>query len=100
MSSFFDGRSAYNIVGCLSKREVQSVLLDYPIEKRWFRSWDTIEEMILTSSDEVKNVVYRSAITKKKIEDEHRKEVEKRRVESRKMSRNVRRHIGLRLALF
>ena len=95
MSSFFEGWTAYDIVGCLSKREVQSVLLDYPIEKRWFRSWDTIEEMILMSADNVKNVVYQSAIAKKKIEDEHRKEVERRRIESQRLARNVRRYIGL-----
>ena len=97
MSSFFDGWTAYDIVGCLSKREVQSVLLDYSIEKRWFRSWDTIEEMILRSPDDVKNVVYQSAIAKKKIEDEHRRELERRRIESQRLARNVRRHIGLLL---
>ena len=45
----------------------------------------------------MKNVVYQSAIAKKKIEDEHRRELERRRIESQRLARNVRRHIGLLL---
>ena len=72
MTSIFDGWSAHDIVGCLNKREVRAALLDYDIDRSCFRTWDSIEEMILKSSDEVKEVLYQSAVTKGNVEDEHR----------------------------
>lgn len=94
MSSSFNGWSAYDIVGSLTKKEVRALLLDYDIERSCFRTWDAIEEMILASSDEVKNVVYQSALAKKKVEDLHRNEILKRKREEKKMARNVRRRLG------
>ena len=94
MPSFFDGWSAVDIVGSLNKREVRALLLDFGIEKSCFRSWDAIEEMILGASDEVKDVVYQSAKTKENIEERHRLEMRKRRLETQVMMRNIRRRIG------
>jgi hypothetical protein len=51
--------------------------------------------MLLSSSDEVKRVVYESALVKKKIEEEQRIAGVKRRLEYKKMSRNVPRHLGI-----
>jgi hypothetical protein len=70
------------------------VLLEYPIERSCFRTWDTIEEMILKSSDEIKDVVYRSGVAKAKIEEEHHNMVLKRKRENQVMRRNVWRRIG------
>ena len=94
MSSSFNGFSAYDIVGSLNKREVRALLLDYDIERGCFRTWDTIEEMILASSDEVKNVVYQSALAKRKVEEQHRMENLKRKREEELTARNVRRRLG------
>ena len=94
MSSFFAGWSAYDIVGPLNKREVRGALLDFDIEKKWFRSWDSIEDMILNASDDVKNALYQSAMVKKKVEERHRMDVLKRRLDYQTMVRNVRRRLG------
>jgi hypothetical protein len=94
MSLSFDGWSAYDIVGPLNKREVRAALLDYEIEKSSFRSWDSVEEMIMRSSVEVKNVLYRSSMAKRKVEEQHRIMELKRKRESMTMMRNVRRRIG------
>ena len=99
-TSSFNGWSAYDIVGSLNKKEVRAILLDYDIERSCFRTWDTIEEMILASSDEVKSVVYESALAKGRIEEEHRIEVLKRKREEKKMARNVRRRLGEFFILF
>ena len=94
MTSSFNGWSAYDIVGSLTKKEVRALLLDYDIERSCFRTWDAIEEMILASSDEVKNVVYQSALAKRKVEELHRNEILKRKREEKKLARNVRRRLG------
>ena len=96
MASMFtsNGWTAHDIVGPLNKKEVRAALLDYEIERSSFRTWDSIEEMVLTSSDEVKNVLYESGLAKKKVEEEAEKVARKRRAEARAMSRNVRRRIG------
>ena len=99
-TSSFNGWSAYDIVGSLNKKEVRAILLDYDIERSCFRTWDTIEEMILASSDEVKSVVYESALAKGRIEEEHRIEVLKRKREEKKMARNVCRRLGEFFILF
>jgi hypothetical protein len=54
MISFFDNWSAHDIIGPLNKREVCAALLDFEIERKYFRTWDTIEEMVVNSTDEVK----------------------------------------------
>ena len=94
MSSRFEGWTAFDIVGPLNKSEVRAALLNFQIPKSSFRTWDTIEEMILSTSDEVKTVVYESALVKKKVEEEHRIAGIKRRVEERKILRNVCRRLG------
>ena len=94
MASFFKGWTAHDIVGPLNKSEVRAALLDCDIEKRWFRTWDLIEQMILAASEEVKNIVYQSALAKKKIEEQHQKVVLKRKREDCAMARNVRRRLG------
>jgi hypothetical protein len=94
MSSAFYGWSAYDIVGLLTKKEIRSALLDFQIEKSCFRTWDSIEDMILTSSDEVKAVVYESAMAKKKIDEQHRIAVLKRKLEDQTIARIVRRRLG------
>ena len=94
MTSFFHGWSAYDIVGPLNKAEIRAALLDYQIERSCFRTWDSIEDMILKSSDEVKRVVYESAITKKNVEEQHRIASCKRHREVQNMQRNTRRRLG------
>ena len=94
MSSFFQGWSAYDIVGPLNKAEIRAALLDFQIERSCFRTWDSIEDMILSSSDEVKRVVYESAVTKKNVEDQHRLAVCKRHLENQTMERNTRHRLG------
>ena len=94
MLSYFDGWSAHDIIGPLNKKEVRTALLDYEIEKSSFRSWDSVERMILRSSDEVKEVLFQCGQAKKRVEDEHRICGLKRRREARMMSRNVRRRLG------
>lgn len=94
MSSFFEGWTASDIVGPLNKKEVRAALLDYEIEKSSFRSWDTVEEMIMRSSDEVKDVLYRSSMAKRKVEEQRRIDDLKRKREDLTMRRNVRRRIG------
>ena len=59
-----------------------------------FHTWDTVEEMILDASDDVKNAVYQCALAKKNIEEQHQIEVLKRRREYQTMHRNVRRRLG------
>ena len=95
MTSIFNGWSAHEIVGPLNKAEVRKALLDYDVEKSSFRTWDSIEKMVLGSSDEIKEALYQSGMTKKKIEDEHRIETLKRRQEAQRIERNVRRRIGM-----
>ena len=99
MPTFFDDRSAVDIVGSLNKKEVRALLLDYGIKKACFRSWDAIEEMILGASDEVKNVVFQGAKAKGDIEIQHQHEVRKRHVEAQASMKNVRRRIGFFLFL-
>ena len=94
MPSTFKGWSAYDIVGPLNKTEVRAVLLDFPIERRWFRTWDLIEEMLLSSSDAVKDVVYRASMAKKNVEEQKRIAGIKRKRELDARSRNVRRRLG------
>ena len=93
MSSIFNNWSAHDIVGPLNKSEVRAALLDYPIERSCFRTWDSIESMILSSSDEVKSILYQSGVAKARVEEEHRVLVHKRHREAETMSRNVRRHL-------
>jgi hypothetical protein len=94
MSSFFKNWTAHDIVGPLNKAEIKAVLLDHGFERIRFRTWDSIEELILTSSDEVKKIVYESAVAKKKIEDQHQMEVRKRRLEDQKFERKVRQKLS------
>jgi hypothetical protein len=93
--SSFENLTAYDIVGPLNKAEVKAALLDYGFERKRFRTWDSIEDLVLTSSDEVKNVLYQSAVAKKDVEEQHRIEFRKRHLEDQQIQRNVRRHIGL-----
>lgn len=94
MSSFFDGWTAHDIIGTLNKREVETALLDQKVPPSSFRSWNSVERMILSSSDQVKTILYESAIAKKDVEDQHQAMVSKRRREARAMVRNVRRRLG------
>lgn len=94
MTSAFDGWSAHEIIGPLNKKEVRAALLDYEIPRSCFRTWDTIEEMILNSTVEVKEVLHRSGIAKGNVEEEHRNVMRKRRREALEMSRSVRRRLG------
>lgn len=94
MSSRFHGLSAHDIIGPLNKREVRTALLDYEIEKSCFRTWDSVERMILRSSDEVKEVLFQCGEAKRVVEEEHHMSGLKRRREARVMSRNVRRRLG------
>lgn len=94
MSSAFYGWSAHDIVGPLTKGEIRSALLEFEIEKSSFRTWDSIEDMILRSSDEVKVVLYESGMAKKKIDEQHRIAVIKRKREEETITRNVRRRLG------
>jgi hypothetical protein len=94
MMSFFDGWTAHAIVGPLNKKEVRTALLDYGIERLCFRTWDTIEQMILNSSDEVKKILYESGVSKRIVEEQHRSATLKRRREERSMRRIVRQRIG------
>jgi hypothetical protein len=93
MPSCYDGWTAHDIIGPLNKREVRAALLDFEIQKSNFRNWDSVERMVLGSSDDVKNVLFRCGEAKRKVEDEHRICMLKRRRESRMMSRNVRRRL-------
>jgi hypothetical protein len=95
MSFSFKDWSAYDIVGPLNKAEVRSVLLDHGFERKCFRSWNSIEELILSTSDEMKNIVYQSAVAKKRVEEQHQKVVLKRRLEDQKFRRNVRQRMGM-----
>ena len=90
----FEGWSAYDIVGPLNKREVRAALLDFRIERVAFRTWDSIETMLLSSSDEVKDAVYRCSLVKRKVEEEHRQAGIKHKREEDVRSRNVRRRLG------
>lgn len=92
--SVFKDWSAYDIVGPLNKSEVRAALLDCDIQKSSFRTWDSIEAMILASPDNVKKIVYDCSLVKRKIEEEHRIVGLKRRREQQKMRRNVRRRLG------
>ena len=65
----FEGWTAYDIIGFLNKAEVRLALLDFDLEKSCFRSWNSIENMILNTSDDVKDALYQSALAKKKIEE-------------------------------
>lgn len=93
-SSFFNGWSAHDIIGSLTRTEVRLALLDHGIRPNCFRTWDAIEAMIMTSSDEVKSVLYQSAIAKSNIEEQHRLTTLKRQREARAVARNVRRRLG------
>jgi hypothetical protein len=95
MDSKFKDWTAYDIVGPLNKREVRAALLDFKLEKGCFRTWDTIEMMLGTCSDEVKTVIYDSAMSKKAAEESHRIDVLKRRRETKTFECNVRRRIGM-----
>ena len=50
--------------------------------------------MILTSSDDVKRVVYETAMAKKNIEEQHRLAVRKHHLETQNMERNTCRRLG------
>ena len=91
MESSFENWSAHDIVGPLNRAEIRSALLDFKIEKKCFRTWNSIEEMILSSSDAVKRVVYESSLVKRKIEEQHRQDIVKRKREDQALARNVRR---------
>lgn len=51
--------------------------------------------MILTSSDDVKRVVYEIAMAKKNVEEQHRLAVRKHHLETQNMERNTCRRLGL-----
>jgi hypothetical protein len=94
MCSFFEGWSAHDIVGSLNKAEVRSALLDFDLEKSCFRSWNSIEHMILNTSDDVKNAIYQSALAKEKVEEHHRRAMLKRKREYEMIVRNMRRRMS------
>ena len=94
MTSFFSGWSAHEIIGPLNKSEVRAALLEYTIEKSHFRTWNSIESFVLSSCDEIKNVLYEAGMAKAKVEEDHRNVVRKRRREDLAMIRNVRRRIS------
>ena len=72
MTSFFSGWSAHEIIGPLNKSEVRAALLEYTIEKSHFRTWNSIESFVLSSCDEIKNVLYEAGMAKAKVEEDHR----------------------------
>ena len=90
----FDGWSAHNIVGPLNRSEVRNALVDHGIQRNCFRSWASIEHMILESSDEIKDILYQCGLTKARVEEQHRIMVAKRRREDLFLRRNVRRRLG------
>lgn len=90
----FEGWSAHDIIGPLNKTEVRATLLGCEIPPTCFRTWDSIENMIMTSSEAVKMILHQSAIVKQKVEEQHRIEVLKRQREARATVRNVRRRLG------
>lgn len=94
MSSFFEGWTAHDIIGTLNRREVIAALLEQEIPPSSFRSWDSIGQMIMSSSDDVKMILHESAIAKKDVEDQHQATLLKCRREARAMVRNVQRHLG------
>ena len=67
----FNSWSAYDIVSTLKKSEVRAALLDYSIEQSCFRTWDSIKDMLMNSSDDVKSAVYQSQMAKANVEEEH-----------------------------
>jgi hypothetical protein len=95
MTSHFDGWTAHAIVGPLNKKEVQTALLDYGIERSSFRTWDSIEHMILNSSERVKQTLYECGEVKRNVEEQHRLATLKRRHDERSIRRIVRRRLGL-----
>jgi hypothetical protein len=94
MPSKFQQWSAHDIVGPLNKAEIRAALLDYRMERSLFRTWDSIERLILGCSDEIKQVLYQCGVAKAKIEEERRVAGRKRRRDAQTMARNVRRHLG------
>lgn len=90
----FAGWSAHEIIGPLNQREVRTALLEYNIERSCFRSWNTIEQMVLKSGDDVKRVLYESGVTKANIEKQHQVIGLKQHREAMAMVQNVCRHIG------
>lgn len=94
MTSPFAGWSAHEIIGPLNRREVRAALLEYNIERSCFRTWNTIEEMVLKSGDDVKTTLYESGLAKANVEKQHQLIGVKRHREAMAMARNVRRHIG------
>ena len=94
MSSPFQGWSAHEIVGPLNRSEVRAALLDHGIQRNCFRTWNTIERMVLESSDEIKTILYQCGLTKAKLEEQHRLMVAKRHREDLMMTRNIRRRLG------
>ena len=89
MASFFAGWSPSDIVGSLNRSEVRAALLDHDIAKGSFRSWNSIEQMILEASDDVKNILYQSVLVKGKIKEQHHISKLKRKLEQQMMLRNV-----------
>ena len=55
------------IVGLLNKVKA---LLDSLIERACFQKWDSIETMLLLSSNVVKDAVYKALVTKRKVEEQ------------------------------
>lgn len=100
MTSSFAGWSAHQIIGTLNRNEVRAALLEFKMEKSSFRTWDTIEKMILESSDDVKRVLYECGVTKANVERQHQISGLKQHREAMAMARNIRRHIGDYLSSF
>jgi hypothetical protein len=94
MASFFNNWTAHEIIGPLNKREVRSALLDHGFERKCFRTWDLIEEVVLNSTDEVKEILYQAGLTKNRVEEQERRASLKRKRESMMMQRNIRRRLG------
>ena len=94
MASFYEGWSSHDIIGTLNRAEVKAALLDQKLLTLDFRTWNSIDKMIQSSSDMVKTILHESAMAKKDVEDQHRASVLKRRREARAMVRNVRRRLG------
>lgn len=67
----FAGWSAHKIVGSINQKEVQAAILGHEIEGTNFWIWDSIEQMILRSSDDMKVVLHECGVAKANIEKQH-----------------------------
>lgn len=94
MTSPFAGWTAHQIVGPLNKKEVDAALVEFKIERSSFRTWNTIEQMIMSRGDNVKGTLYKCGVAKANVEKQQELIGIKRRQEAKAMARNVHRHLS------